>query len=119
MAKAGVAAPCRLAGLAAWVDGVDWSDWRAWLERVASADWAAGQWAPAPWEQPPRAGEIPLTLRAFAEDEPGDRIRDHLAMTWPAFRQWWGDARTPGPRPRKPGPGWRSTCRNSCPPGSA
>jgi predicted choloylglycine hydrolase len=74
-----------------WVDGVDWSDWRAWLQRIASADWAAGQWAPAPWEQPPRAGEIPLTVRAFAEDEPGDRIRDHLALTWPAFRQWWRD----------------------------
>jgi hypothetical protein len=43
-----------------WVDGVDWPDWWAWLQR---------------------AGEISLTVRAFAEDEPGDRIRDHLALT--------------------------------------
>jgi hypothetical protein len=63
---------------------VDWSDWRAWLQRAGSADWAAGQWAPAPWEQEPRGGEIPLTVRAFAEDEPGDRMRDQLAMIWPA-----------------------------------
>ena len=68
-----------------WVDGVDWSDWRAWLQRVADTDWAAGPWAGAPWEQPPRADEIPLTLRAFAEDEPGDQIRDHLAVAWPAL----------------------------------
>jgi predicted choloylglycine hydrolase len=78
-----------------WVDGVDWSDWRAWLQRVASPDWAADQWAGAPWEQPPQAGTIPLTLRAFAEDEPGDQIGDHLATTWPAFRRWWlGGANT-------------------------
>ena len=87
----GVAAPAGWQDWRRWVDGVDWSDWRGWLQRVASADWAAGQWAPAPWEQAPRAGEIPLTVRAFAEDEPGDRIRDHLALTWPAFRQWWQD----------------------------
>ena len=87
----GVAAPAGWQDWRHWVDGVDWSDWRAWLQRVGSADWAAGQWAPAPWEQPPRAGEISLTVRAFAEGEPGDRIRDHLALTWPAFRQWWRD----------------------------
>jgi predicted choloylglycine hydrolase len=89
--ESGVAAPAGWQDWRRWVDGVDWSDWRAWLQRVASADWAAGQGAGAPWEQPPRAGEIPLTLRAFAEDEPGGQIRDHLAMTWPAFRQWWRD----------------------------
>ena len=87
----GVAAPASWQDWRYWVDSVDWSDWRAWLQRVGSADWAAGQWASAPWEQPPRAGEIPLTVRALAEDEPGDRIRDHLALTWPAFRQWWQD----------------------------
>jgi predicted choloylglycine hydrolase len=86
-----VAAPAGWQDWRRWVDGVDWSDWRAWLQRIASAEWAAGQWAPAPWEQPPRAGEIPLTVRAFAEDEPGDRIRGHLALAWPAFRQWWRD----------------------------
>jgi Acyl-coenzyme A:6-aminopenicillanic acid acyl-transferase len=73
-----------------WVDGVDWPDWRAWPQRAAPAGWAAGRWAAPPWEQPP-AGEIPLTVRAFAEDEPGDRIRGHLALSWPAFRQWWRD----------------------------
>jgi predicted choloylglycine hydrolase len=87
----GVAAPASWQDWRRWVDGVDWSDWRAWLRRVGSADWAAGQWAPAPWEQPPQVGEIPLALRAFAEDEPGDQIRDHLALTWPAFRRWWRD----------------------------
>jgi predicted choloylglycine hydrolase len=87
--ESGVAAPASWPDWQRWVDGVDWSDWRAWLQRVASTDWAAGQWAGAPWEQPPRTGEIPVTLRAFAEDEPGDQIRDHLAMTWPAFRRWW------------------------------
>ena len=25
------------------------------------------------------------------EDEPGDQIGQHLAGTWPAFRQWWRD----------------------------
>jgi predicted choloylglycine hydrolase len=28
-------------------------------------------------------------LRAFEEDEPGEAIGEHLAATWPAFRQWW------------------------------
>ena len=39
--------------------------------------------------RPPATGEISLALGAFAEDEPGDRIRDHLATTWPAFPRWW------------------------------
>src|ERR1700689_4291734 len=90
-------------------EGVDWSDWRSWLQRLAATDWTATdwtatdwtgtdrtgtdgaptEWAPvdwtreqtsgAPWEQASRGGEIPLPLRAFAEDEPGDRIREHLA----------------------------------------
>ncbi len=75
-----------------WVEGIDWSDWRSWLQRVASTDWSSGPWPSAPWEQAPqapRAGGISLNLRAFAEDEPGDRISEHLAATWPAFRQWW------------------------------
>jgi predicted choloylglycine hydrolase len=109
-----VAAPASWQDWRRWVDGVDWSDWRAWLQRVASVDWTTGdwttgdrttgdrttgQWPGAPWEQPPRAGEIPLTLRAFAEDEPGDQIRDHLAMSWPAFRQWWRDGANTRPTP--------------------
>ena len=72
-----------------WVEGIDWSDWRSWLRRVSSADWAAAPWAGTPWEQPPEAGSIPLTLRAFEEDEPGDQIAGHLRATWPGFRRWW------------------------------
>ena len=72
-----------------WVEDVDWTDWRSWLQRLASTDWATGPWPGAPWEQAPRAGGISLTLRAFTEDKPGDRISEHLAATWPAFRQWW------------------------------
>jgi predicted choloylglycine hydrolase len=77
-----------------WVDGVDWSDWRAWLRRITSTDWAAADRAAAPWpgaswEPPPDAGPVPLTLRAFAEDEPGERIAEHLRATWPGFRRWW------------------------------
>jgi predicted choloylglycine hydrolase len=72
-----------------WTEGVDWSDWRSWLQRVSSADWAAGPWPGAPWDQAPGAGPVSLTWQAFAEDEPGDRIREHLAATWPAFRRWW------------------------------
>jgi len=103
-----------------WTEGVDWSDWRSWLQRLATTDWAATDWTStdwtgtdqaatgrtpvdwtreqalgAPWEQAPIGGEIPLTLRAFAEDEPADRIREHLAASWPPFRQWWrGGANT-------------------------
>jgi predicted choloylglycine hydrolase len=95
-----VAAPSSWQDWQQWVEGVDWSDWRSWLKRMAATDWtttdwAAGPWVGAPWEQTPQAGEISLTLRAFAEDEPGDRISEHLAATWPAFRQWWrGGANT-------------------------
>jgi hypothetical protein len=95
----GVAAPAGWQDWRRWVDGVDWSDWRAWLQRVASTDWAAGQWASAPWEQSARAGQIPLTLRAFAEDEPGDQIGDHVAAAWPAFRRWWRDGANTRPAP--------------------
>jgi predicted choloylglycine hydrolase len=98
-----------------WTEDVDWSDWRSWLQRLAATDWAATDWAATHWtstdgtstdwtreqapgaprEQAPPGGEIPLTLRAFAEDEPGERIREHLAATWPPFRQWWrGGANT-------------------------
>jgi predicted choloylglycine hydrolase len=72
-----------------WVEDVDWSDWRSWLQRVAAADWITGPWPRAPWGQAPGAGEVPLTLRAFAEDEPAARMGEHLAAIWPAFRRWW------------------------------
>ena len=71
-----------------WVE-TDWSDWRSWLQRVASTDWAAGPWPSAPWEQAPRAGGISLSMRAWEEDEPGDEIRRHLTQAWPAFGRWW------------------------------
>ena len=88
-----------------WVEGTDWSDWRSWLQRISSADWAAAPWTGAPWEQPPDAGTIPLTLRAFAEDEPGDQIAGHLHATWPVFRRWWhGGAQRPAVRGRGQGP---------------
>jgi hypothetical protein len=72
-----------------WTEGVDWSDWRSWLRRVSSTDWAAGPWPGTPWDQAPGAGPVSLSWQAFGEDEPGDRIREHLVATWPAFRQWW------------------------------
>jgi len=79
-----------------WVDKTDWSDWRSWLQRISSADWVASPWPDTPWEPP--AGTIPLTLRAFEEDEPGDQIAAHLRATWPAFRRWWhgGPAQSTG-----------------------
>jgi predicted choloylglycine hydrolase len=67
----------------------DWSDWRSWLQRIAALDWAAPPWPEVPSDQATKAREIPLTLRAFGEDEPGDQIGEHLAATWPAFRRWW------------------------------
>ena len=67
----------------------DWSDWRSWLQRVAALDWAAPPWPEVPPDQATGAREIPLTLRAFGEDEPGDQIGEQLTATWPAFRRWW------------------------------
>ncbi len=72
-----------------WVEDVDWSDWCSWLRRVASTDWAGAPWPGTPWEQPPDAGRVSLTLRAFGEDEPGSQIAGHLRETWPGFRRWW------------------------------
>ena len=72
-----------------WVEGVDWSDWRSWLRRIASTDWTGAPWPGTPWEQPPDAGQVSLTLRAFGEDEPGPQIAGHLRETWPGFRRWW------------------------------
>jgi predicted choloylglycine hydrolase len=83
-----------------WVEGVDWSDWRSWLQRLAAADWAstdwtatdwaAGSWPGSSWERAPQAHEvIPLTLQAFGEDEPGERMAGQLDAAWPAFRRWW------------------------------
>jgi predicted choloylglycine hydrolase len=78
-----------------WVEGVDWSDWRSWLQRLATTDWpttdwAAGPWPPSPWERTPQEYEaIPLTVRAFKEDEPGERMAAQLSAAWPAFRRWW------------------------------
>ena len=82
-----------------WSQSTDWSDWRSWLQEAATTDWASGPWPEAPWEPdapwepaPDREaydGGIPLSLQAFAEDEPGDAIRDHLTAIWPAYRRWW------------------------------
>jgi len=72
-----------------WVEGVDWPDWRSWLKQIASTDWATGAWPRTGWEQSPQAGEIPLLLQAWEEDEPGDQVGRHLAQVWPAFRRWW------------------------------
>ena len=72
-----------------WVEDVDWSDWRSWLRRIASTDWTGAPWPGTPWEQPPDAGRVSLTLRAFGEGEPGSQIAGHLRETWPGFRRWW------------------------------
>jgi len=83
-----------------WVEGVDWSDWRSWLKRLATidwattdwatTDWAAGPWPVTPWERKPQEQEvIPLTMRAFGEDEPGEQMAAQLRTAWPAFRRWW------------------------------
>ena len=79
-----------------WTEEVDWSDWRSWLERIASTnwasfDWTSAEWVTRPWPAPGQAAPVSLTLRAFAEDEPGDQIREHLTAAWPAFRRWWRD----------------------------
>jgi predicted choloylglycine hydrolase len=78
-----------------WAAGVDWSDWRSWLQRLATTDWtttdwSAGPWPGSPWERKPQEQEaIPLTMRAFEEDEPGERMAGQLKTAWPAFRRWW------------------------------
>jgi predicted choloylglycine hydrolase len=83
-------APASWADWQRWVEGVDWSDWRGWLQRLATIDWAAGPWPGIPWEGKPRQDEvIPLTVRAFREDEPGERMAGQLTAVWPAFRRWW------------------------------
>jgi predicted choloylglycine hydrolase len=77
-----------------WVQAADWSDWRSWLQRLATIDWttidwAAGPWPGTPWEREPQAEvDIPLTLRAVADDE---AMAGHLSAVWPAFRRWWQD----------------------------
>jgi predicted choloylglycine hydrolase len=83
------AAPASWQDWQRWVEDTDWADWRSWLSRVASTDWASAPWPTTPWEQPREvpAGGVPLTLRAFEEDELGE----HLTSLWPAFRQWWRD----------------------------
>jgi predicted choloylglycine hydrolase len=73
------------------MEGVDWPDWRGWLKRLASTDWTPGYGIGLPWEGLAPAGAVSLTLRAFAEDQPGDQVREHLAASWPAFRNWWRD----------------------------
>jgi predicted choloylglycine hydrolase len=83
-----------------WVEGTDWSDWRSWLQRLATIDWATidwaatdwakGPWPGTPWERAPQEHEvIPLTVRAFKEDEPGEEMAAQLSAAWPAFRRWW------------------------------
>jgi predicted choloylglycine hydrolase len=89
-----VAAPSDWQGWQRWVEGVDWSDWRGWLKRLASTDWSPGHRVGLPREGLAPGGAVSLTLRAFAEDQPGDRVREHLATSWPAFRSWWRDGPT-------------------------
>ena len=36
-----------------WVAGVDWSDWRSWLRRLAATDWAATDWTATDWAAGP------------------------------------------------------------------
>jgi predicted choloylglycine hydrolase len=87
--------PASWPGWPRWQEGVDWADWRSWLQRLASTDWAAidwtaGPWAGTPWEHAPQAHEVvPLTVHAFGEDEPGERMAGQLRAVWPAFRRWW------------------------------
>ena len=82
---------------------MDWSDWRAWLQRVAWTDWAAGPRPGTPWERFPRAGGISLTVRSWEEDDPGDRAREHLAASWPSVRQWWRDSANARPTAEQAG----------------
>jgi predicted choloylglycine hydrolase len=89
-----VAAPSDWQDLQRWVEGVDWSDWRGWLKRLASTDWTPGHEIGLSWAGLAPAGAVSLALRAFEEDQPGDRVREHLAASWPAFRNWWRDRPT-------------------------
>src|SRR2546430_15173333 len=91
-----------------WVEDVDWSDWRSWLRRIASTDWTGAPWSGTPWEQPPDAGHVSLTLRAFGEDEPGPQIARHLRETWPGFRRWWHGGGAPSAEGRPPAAGGRA-----------
>ena len=84
-----VTAPSDWQGWQRWVENVDWSDWRSWLRRVAFTDWAAGPPTGTPWQRTPEVSAVSLTVRAYEEDEPGDRVREQLAATWPAFHRWW------------------------------
>ena len=84
-----VTAPSDWQGWQRWVENVDWSDWRSWLRRVALTDWAAGPPTGTPWQRTPEVSAVSLTVRAYEEDEPGDRVREQLAATWPAFHRWW------------------------------
>ena len=83
------AVPSDWQGWQRWVEDVDWSDWRSWLRRVTSTDWGAGVPADIPWQRAPETSAVGLTVRAYEEDEPGDRVREQLAATWPAFHRWW------------------------------
>ncbi len=74
-----------------WVSGVDWADWRGWLQHLAATVWVPGPGPDLPWQEPPPASAVSLALRAFEEDLPGPRIREHLATAWPAFANWWRD----------------------------
>ena len=86
-----IAAPSDWQGWQRWAEGVNWSDWRSWLQRVVLTDWPPTQMGDAPWQGAVQAGAVSLTVRAYEEDEPGDRIREQLAATWPAFHRWWRD----------------------------
>ena len=86
-----VAAPSDWQAWQRWVTGVDWADWRGWLQRLAATDWVPGPQPGLPWQETPPAAAVSLELRAFEEDLPGRRIREHLTAAWPAFRNWWRD----------------------------
>ena len=114
-----VAAPSDWQAWQRWVTGVDWADWRGWLQRLAATDWVPGPQPGLPWQETPPAAAVSLELRAFEEDLPGRRIREHLTAAWPAFRNWWRDGANSRPMPPRRGRGSGSICRNSCPPGNA
>ena len=96
-----IAAPSDWHGWQRWVEDVDWSDWRSWLRRVASTDCAAGLPADTPWQAAPGTDAVGLTVRAYEEHEPGDRVREQLAATWPAFHRWWREGANTRPTTRQ------------------